>query len=202
LYGLGTGSPFNLQRVCPAQRTAPHPVPVELVSGPGPHTSIAWTGHRPDLFADPAAAQSAVNQAARDLLAQQPTPHFLSGGQRGVDTWAALAALQLGITYSLILPLDPPAFAADWTAADRLQLDRLIAAAHHVTVVGGQTEVAYSERNRLLVSRADLLVAVWTRSAGGGTAETLAFARDLGMRVNEVVLDPSPNARSARGRGI
>jgi hypothetical protein len=172
------------------------------VSRPESRTNVAWTGHRPDLFADPDAAQAAVNQAARELLAQQPAPHFLSGGQRGVDTWVALAALELGIPYSLILPLDPPVFAADWAASDRLQLDQLIAGAREVIIVGGPPDIAYSERNRLLASQADLLVAVWTRTAGGGTAETLAFARALGKRVNEVVLDLSPNALSARGRGI
>jgi hypothetical protein len=126
----------------------------------------------------------------------------LVGGQRGVDTWAALAALDLGIPFELVLPLPPDAFSEGWAAADKATLRRTVARAARAQVVGGDPATAHSERNRLLATGADLLVAVWTRTTGGGTAETLAFARAAGTPIREVLLPPAPGARRARGRGI
>jgi hypothetical protein len=165
---------------------------------------IAWTGHRPELFRDPAAARERVAQLARDLVSEQAgsTPRFLVGGQRGVDTWAALAALDLGTPFELILPLEPDAFSTGWAAADKERLHLTVARAARVQVVGGEPALAYSERNRLLATGADLLVAVWTRTPAGGTAETLAFARAAGTPIREAVLPPAPGAPRAQGRGV
>ena len=138
---------------------------------------VAWTGHRPDLFAHPAAAQAAVTTLADEFARRESTLSFVVGGQRGVDTWAARAAIARGVAFTLILPLEVAQFARDWPAADRHALDLILAAAGEVRVVGGAPERAFTERNRLLVAEADLLVAVWTGVSGGGTAETIAFAR-------------------------
>jgi predicted Rossmann fold nucleotide-binding protein DprA/Smf involved in DNA uptake len=163
---------------------------------------IAWTGHRPDLFRDPAAARRRVDALARRLRRQAADVSFLSGGQRGVDTWAARAAIALGVPFVLVLPLEADRFAADWAPADAEALAELIRRARHVHVVGGEPERAYTERNRLLAVGADRLVAVWTGLGGGGTAETIGFARAAGVPVREVVLPPSPTASSAQGRGL
>lgn len=156
---------------------------------------VAWTGHRPDIFGDPAAAEAAVHAVAREL--QPHARYFLVGGQRGVDTWAAQAAQAVGVPFSVVLPLAPDAFTVDWSAADRDALAATLADAEEVEVVG-----TFSARNRRLATGADLLVAVWTGTQGGGTAETLAFARQAGTRVREVRLGPAPGAASAYGRGI
>jgi hypothetical protein len=157
---------------------------------------VAWTGHRPDLFADPPAARAAVDSTAREL-AQHSNVRFLVGGQRGVDTWAALAALANGIPYSLVLPLDAETFARDWSAAHRSVLARIVRSAQEVRVAGG-----YTERNEALAQTAELLVAVWTRTAGGGTAETIDLARRAGTPIREIILAPSATASRAQGRGI
>jgi hypothetical protein len=157
---------------------------------------VAWTGHRPDLFQDPADARATVETVAREF-AHQPETRFLVGGQRGVDTWAALAAIALGVPFTLVLPVDVDAFSKDWQAEDRSVLQQALASAADVRVVGG-----YTARNRFLAQTAQLLVAVWTRTAGGGTAETLAQARAASTPIREIVLAPSPLAQSAHGRGI
>jgi hypothetical protein len=158
---------------------------------------LGWTGHRPDLFRDPLAAAASVDAAARHLLAREQVDAFLVGGQRGVDTWAALAAMALGVPFTLILPVDVSQFTLDWARPDRALLEQTIAAAAEVRVAGG-----YTERNRQIAIGADLLVAVWTRVGGGGTAETVALARAAGTPVEEIVLDRAPTAGSAQGRGI
>ena len=158
---------------------------------------VGWTGHRPDLFRDPAAAAARVDAAARDLVAHEQVDAFLVGGQRGVDTWAALAAIALGVPFRLILPLDVSQFTLGWSRADRAMLDHTIARAAEVRVAAG-----YTDRNRQIATGAELLVAVWTRVGHGGTAETVALARAAGTPVREIVLEASEAAGWARGRGI
>jgi hypothetical protein len=158
---------------------------------------VAWTGHRPDLFADPEAACRAVHDAARDVLRSGALERFLVGGQRGVDTWAAHAAIDLAIPFSLILPLSVEDFTVDWTESERAVLRDHVRRAAEVCVAGG-----YRERNRLLASEGDVLVAVWTGRTGGGTAETIALARECGTPVREVRLVGAATQGNIAGRGI
>jgi hypothetical protein len=157
---------------------------------------VVWTGHRPDLFRDPAAARAAVDSTALEL-GMQADVRFLVGGQRGVDTWAAQAAISAGIAFDLVLPLAVDAFTRGWLEVDRRALQQVMTHAAEVQIAGG-----YTERNRLLASAADLLVAVWTRTPGGGTAETIALAERSGTPIREILLEASPLAQSASGRGI
>jgi hypothetical protein len=163
---------------------------------------IAWTGHRPDLFMDQRVARNTVFETAGELQSGGSLERFLVGGQRGVDTWAAEAAHTLDVPFSVLLPLPVPDFTADWTAQDRVRLERTLAWASEVVTVDADPADAYTERNRRLALLADLLVAVWTRREGGGTAETVAFARQYGTPLREIVLEPSRAAHSVRGRGI
>jgi hypothetical protein len=158
---------------------------------------VGWTGHRPDLFRDPLAASARVDAAARNLVACEAVDAFLVGGQRGVDTWAALAAMALGVPFTLILPFEVGQFTLDWAPSDRTVLEETIARAAEVRVAGG-----YTERNRQIATGADLLVAVWTRIAHGGTAETVNLARAAGTPIREILLDAASAAGSAEGRGI
>lgn len=163
---------------------------------------VAWTGHRPDLFRNPASGRAAVEQLARDLVGTGSIQRFLVGGQRGVDTWAALAAHAQAVPFTLILPLEPDVFCQGWTPDDRRVLDQTLTWASQVQVVGGEPRAAYAERNRRLATSADLLIAVWTRTlGGGGTAQTIAFARQQGTPLREVILEPSISAATARGPG-
>jgi uncharacterized phage-like protein YoqJ len=165
-------------------------------------TIVGWTGHRPDIFEDPADAHAVVTATAQNVVANEHAERFLVGGQRGVDTWAAQAAIALGVPFTLILPLGAAEFTGDWSAEDRQTLATVIAHATEVRVVGGTPETAYTERNRQLASQADLLIAVWTQLPGGGTAETVALARAVGTPVREIVLPVAQMAHSPHGRGI
>jgi uncharacterized phage-like protein YoqJ len=163
---------------------------------------VAWTGHRPNIFRDPAAARDAVEATTRDLVTQAKFERFLIGGQRGVDTWAGQAAIALGVPFTLILPLEVAQFTSDWSPLDRATLESLVDQASEVRIVGSNPATAYSERNRQLATQADLLVVVWTQLEGGGTAETVALARVAGTPIRELVLPIAQIAHSAHGRGI
>lgn len=158
--------------------------------------NVAWTGLRPDLFRDPPAARRAVRAAALEVV-QQGAARFVVGGQRGVDTWAAQSALEQAVPFSVVMPLPVDRFTYDWTPADRALLEQLLARSDDARVAGG-----YTERNRLVATEAHLLVAVWTRIGGGGTAETIQLARESGITIREIVLEPAIGAERAQGRGL
>jgi len=165
---------------------------------------VSWTGHRPDIFRDPDGARAAVDTIAHELVAHAKPEQFLVGGQCGVDTWAAHAAITLDVPFTLILPFEVAQFTSNWSSADRAVLEFVVAQANEVRIVGPSSDpaAAYSERNRQLATRADLLVAVWTQLQGGGTAETVALAKAAGTPIREVVLPIAQIAHSAHGRGI
>jgi len=108
------------------------------------------------------------------------------------------------VPFTLILPLEVAQFTSNWSSADRAVLESVVAQANEVRIVGPSSDpaAAYSERNRQLATRADLLVAVWTQLQGGGTAETVALANAAGTPIREVVLPIAQIAHSAHGRGI
>lgn len=129
---------------------------------------------------------------------------MLSGGQRGVDLWAAEAAQAAGLPFELLLPAPVEAYTADWSPTDARSLRLLARAAAQVVVFGGATPVpsAYTRRNLALAERCDLLVAVWTGRHDGGTAETIALARARGKPLREILL-PASEYRPAPGeRGV
>jgi hypothetical protein len=167
---------------------------------------VAWTGHRPELFADPAAVRARIAARAGELQAtQQDALAFLCGGQRGVDSWAASAAEALGSALHLYLPLGVGRFAADWSAGDRAALERSWQYAVERVVADPEgvlgTE-AYTRRNRWLAERCDRLIAVWTGLGGGGTAETIAFAREMGRPVEEHLFAASGRQPQPGERGV
>jgi len=159
---------------------------------------VAWTGHRPDLFRHPNVAQAAVDRAAQTFAAQaSDAVSFVVGGQRGVDTWAMQSAINYAIPFRVILPFAMAEFTSDWLEPDRSVLTSLLRHADAVGIAGG-----FSERNRGLVAEAQLLVAVWTGTRGGGTSETIDLARQVGTPVREILFEASQRASTATGRGI
>jgi uncharacterized phage-like protein YoqJ len=168
---------------------------------PGEVVIVAWSGHRPDLFRDPDAAKQIVRSQV-EALAETRGVTFRIGGQRGVDCWAGEAARDLGVPLRVYLPLPEKLFTKDWLPAERAALAALIGAAEEVRVLAEKGEAGYSARNQALVEGADLLVAVWTGQTGGGTEETIRLARENGCQVRELLLNASPGARRAQGRGI
>lgn len=167
---------------------------------------IGWTGHRPHYFRAPAEAAAAVQREAEELRRTFTGPLvFLTGGQRGVDLWAAEAATQLGIPYHVYLPLPLPKFTADWGVADRAALERVWAAAAERRVLderGAFGPAAYTLRNQAIAEECDLLVVVWTGRTGGGTYETLSFARALGKPIREVLLPAADVPSDPASRGL
>jgi hypothetical protein len=102
-----------------------------------------------------------------------------------------------GVPYTLVLPFEVATFTRDGLEVDRSVLLWTLERAAEVRIAG-----SYSRRNQALAEGARMLVAVWTRMAGGGTAETIGLARRAGTPIREVVLPPSAVSASAHGPGI
>ncbi|MER7821310.1 hypothetical protein ABTX85_01845 [Streptomyces sp. NPDC096097] len=171
--------------------------------------TIAVTGHV-NLTG---ASVAPVAQALRALLARYPAAELtgMSCLAPGADTVFGDAVLALGGRLVAVLP------AADHRARmregpDAVAFDRLLRAATDVEVMPYRRAGtdAYAAANRLLLGRAELLVAVWDGGPGGrqgGTADAVAAARARGLPV-EVVWpagaarrDPArPAGRADRGR--
>jgi hypothetical protein len=168
--------------------------------------NVAWTGHRPELFPEPEIIAAAIVMRAGELRHELGAVlAFHCGGQRGVDTWAATAAVRLGVPLHLYLPLPISRFAADWADDDRRVLEQSWASAVERVVVdpaGTMGPDAYTLRNRLLAEHCDLLIAMWTGRGGGGTAETIEIARGLGRQIAEHHFPPSGWVPQAGERGV
>ncbi|MEF2528541.1 MULTISPECIES: hypothetical protein [Streptomyces] len=168
---------------------AARPLPA---AGSGPQaTAVAVTGHvrlAPEV-------RGPVGEALRRFLAAFPADGLtgLSCLAEGADALFADAVLAAGGRLVAVLPsadyrerMVAPHYAAEF--------DRLRAAASEVRTLPYRraSAHAYAAAGRLLLGRADLLVAVWDGRPGrpGGTADTVAAARAAGLPVT--VLRPGP----------
>jgi uncharacterized phage-like protein YoqJ len=154
-------------------------------------TEIAWTGHRPEVFQDPAAARRVVDDRARALREEFADLTFVCGGQRGVDQWAAEAGIILGFPVRIVLPVPFAEFTRDWSEADRAALDALLASVAHVEVVDPAAQhprLAYDLRNEAVVRTTSRLVVIWTGVGRGGTFYTRCAAVAQGVAVDEALL--------------
>ncbi|MCC7104870.1 MAG: hypothetical protein IT307_06980 [Chloroflexi bacterium] len=164
---------------------------------------VAWTGQRPELFAAPEIVVAAIGALVIELTpASGVLPVCLCGGQRGVDLWAAEAALRAGWPLALYLPLPLKAFSADWDGPWAGRLATAAALASETRVFATEGLSGYSRRNRALATRADLLVAVLTGAEGGGTAETIAAAQAMGVPIRRLAFTRSAWIPPAGARGL
>ena len=167
----------------------------------------AFTGHRPQKLpfgfdeTDPRfLAFYGRLEEAIDTLIAQGYRHFLSGGALGMDMWAAEIVLDRrranpGIELEMVSPFDGQA--RRWSPELRARHDLLLQQADIVTATGHNFSAnCLTRRNRYLVSNADLLLAAYD-GLPGGTAETIAMAKALGIPVRILSTRPRTHERSA-----
>lgn len=145
---------------------------------------VGFTGHR--QLQD----TSGVERALRGILEglkKEPGVEWLamSSIAAGSDTVFARTALALGLGWEAVLPLPPAEFRRDFTDPDWRDVEALLARAEHVRVISdrGVREDAYLDGGMETVNHCDLLLAVWDGEPSrgrGGTAEIVAYARELG----------------------
>jgi hypothetical protein len=152
---------------------------------------VGFSGHR--RLADAAG----VERALRDVLTglrEEPGVEWLalSSIAAGSDMIFARAALKAGMGWEAVLPLPPAEFRRDFNDHDWREVETLLAEAEHVGVVSErpQRDDSYLDCGVETVNHCDLLVAVWDGEPArgrGGTAEIVAYARDMGRPV--IIID-------------
>lgn len=119
--------------------------------------------------------------------------HFISGMAAGIDLLAAKIVLQLRgempemkITLEAAIPF--PSQSKRWEEETKHEYERLLLRCDKVYYVADAFSVAaYRKRDKYMVGRSSLLIAVEGKP-NGGTARTIAYARELGRTIELICL--------------
>lgn len=147
--------------------------------------TCCFTGHR-DL---PAAQLPLIRRRLEQSisrLAEEGVCYFGAGGALGFDTLAAQVVLELQARYRrlrLILVLPCRGQEEQWEPADRAIYREILSQADKVVYLADRYEEGcMQKRNRYLVDHSGTCVYYLTRDTGG-TAYTVAYARERGLRL-------------------
>jgi hypothetical protein len=139
----------------------------------------------------------AIRAVLRHQLLFHDRVHGITCLADGADRLFARAIRDLAGTFEVVLP-EPP--------ADDRRTRRLLRQARQITRVpaDARPEARYAAAGELLLRRCDLLVAVWDGGEDGihgGTAHTVARARELGRPVQVVWPDKAKRLSRYVGGG-
>lgn len=141
----------------------------------------AATGHRPDKLGG---YDSLVDARLLDLalafLREQEDgvpAMVISGMAQGWDMAWAEAAIELKLPLVCAVPFHGQA--SRWPVAAQQRWARILVNAADVVVVSEGDYAAWKMqvRNRWMVNRCDVLIALWNGAAGGGTANCVEYAQ-------------------------
>ncbi len=159
----------------------------------------AFSGYRPSKlpFAESDPACEVLKMRLKDEVytaVQQGYTDFLCGMALGTDIWAAQTVLEVKETLNGIKPVHLHAFLpfpgqdARWSAKCRRQYREILENCDSVTVTSAQyLPDCMERRNRAMIHRADLLIAVYDGKSGG-TKNTVLMAHKKGIEIH--ILSP------------
>lgn len=161
--------------------------------------TCAFTGHRPKSFpwgynesALGCILLKEVLTAQISALAEQGVTDFLSGMAQGVDLWCAQIVLDLRKTnpaLKLHAILLCEGQEHKWTASAQEHYRSILAQANEVIYVGQEySRNCMLKRNRYMVDRTSILLAVYNGTYRSGTGMTVRYAQKLGGEV--IIIDP------------
>lgn len=161
--------------------------------------ACAFTGHRPKSFpwgydenAPSCVLLKEVLASQISALAEQGVTDFLSGMAQGVDLWCTQIVLDLrkknpALKFHAILPCEGQE--RKWTALAQEHYRSILAQANEVIYVGEEySRNCMLKRNRYMVDRASILLAVYNGTYRSGTGMTVRYAQKLGREV--IIIDP------------
>jgi len=114
---------------------------------------------------------------------------FISGVALGIDTFAAEAVLELKSLYphiTLEAAIPCKSQSDKWNTEDRERYSVLLNQCDKTTYVGREyTSDCMMKRNKYMVDKADLLIAV-SGELSGGTGATIRYANEKGVEVRVI----------------
>ena len=167
----------------------------------GEFVSCSVTGHRPaklpysynESHPDCAALKLAIARQLERLRRRGVTDYY-TGCAEGVDTWAGECVLEMmkldpNIRLHCVVPFRGQE--NRWSRARQERYRKLLTMASDIELVSGRyTDDSYHARNRTLVDRADVIVAVLDKKkkAHSGTGYTVAYAQKKKTPI--IMIDP------------
>ena len=162
--------------------------------------TCCFTGHRPDKLpwgedeSDPRCLRlkRAIAQAVEDVYISG-VRHFITGMARGCDLYCAEAVLALreaeaGITLECARPCETQA--DSWPAGEQARYQTILDRCNYETLVQHHYDrFCMLRRNRYMVDRSGLLIAIYNGVPKGGTFQTLAYAMQKGLTVHTIDLE-------------
>lgn len=156
---------------------------------------VAGTGHRPERLGLDYSEKSLSKLSVFlcwHLERMTDLSLVVSGMAQGFDTALALAALCLGVPLACYLPFD--GHGSNWPESSRERQERILALASEVVVVTpGPYRKGdgwkYIRRDKHMVDRADLLLALWDGVEAGGTYQTVRYAQEKRVVVRNLWQD-------------
>jgi hypothetical protein len=152
---------------------------------------VGFTGHR--RLTDAPGVADAIGEALALLQREAPGEWIaLSSAAAGGDILFAREALARGCAWQVVLPVALAEFRQDFTDAEWIETEAVLARAESVRVLNdaGERDDAYLDAGMETVHGSDVLVAVWDGEPArgkGGTADVIAYASDLGRPL--IVID-------------
>ena len=170
--------------------------------------ACAITGHRPKSFpwkynetAPDCVLLKETLAAQIKLLADSGVTDWLSGMALGVDLWCAQIVLSLkeknpALRLHCILPREGQE--VKWPKAEQEQYHSILKRADEVVYVSRDYHPdCMLERNRYMVDRASILLAVYNGTYRSGTAMTVRYAKEQGTKI--MIIDPISRVISSMG---
>ena len=162
--------------------------------------TCCFTGHRPDKLpwgeeeSDPRCVRlkRAVAQAVEGAYVSGAR-HFITGMARGIDLYCAEAVLALreaeeDITLECARPCETQS--DSWPEGERERYRSILERCDYETLVQHHYDrFCMMRRNRYMVDRSGLLIAVYNGVPKGGTFQTLAYAMKKGLAVHTIDLE-------------
>ena len=161
--------------------------------------TVCFTGHRPQtlkfLWNEESemcrALKMQIKNTITELIEKENAIHFISGMALGVDMICAEIVLELKKTYPQItlecaIPCETQA--ARWSEIYRERYFNTIISSDKETLLQTQyTADCMMKRNKYMVDKSDIVVAVWNGSKGG-TANTVKYAKQSGKTIKQITV--------------
>lgn len=141
---------------------------------------LVVTGHRPQRITDEKRTRARIREELHRL---QPAV-VIQGMAAGVDVWTAAEAWHEGIPFHSVKP-----WQGHKAVPDNI-MNWLMRNSSEVTVLSQQLGYPgpwiFENRNRWMIDRADIVLAVWDGVPKGGTYNAVTYARSKGLPIVQI----------------
>jgi uncharacterized phage-like protein YoqJ len=132
-----------------------------------------------------------LHQEIKRLIKECHVQYFISGMDRGIDTWFAEIVLKLKRKYPVMLECALPyeEQAADWNESDRNRYFRIIESADKESILQTQyTSDCLLRRNEYMLNLSDYVIVVFSEEKTN-TITALQNAKQNGITIIELHVD-------------